>query len=97
MFVIFISLIDSYVFLRKLSCEISFYAQKMFTIFYLKENNTQKKSKISTLPSFKKGNIENGRVKVDKLKQVHFDGQRILVFRVCLVIFLNTFISKNLK
>ena len=97
MFYFFFSMFDSYCFLRKLSCEISFYAQKMFTIFYLKENKTQNKSKICTLPSFKKGNIEDGRVKVDKLKQVHFDGQRILVFRVCLVIFLNTIISKNLK
>ena len=29
----------------------------------------------SDLPSFEESNVEDGRVKVDKLKQVHLDGQ----------------------
>ena len=39
------------------------------------------------LPSFEKCNVEDGSVKVDKLEQVHFDGQAIFVSRIRFVVF----------
>lgn len=43
----------------------------------------------SRLPSFEKCNVKYGRVEIDELEQVHFDGERVLVFAIGLMILWN--------
>lgn len=47
-------------------------------VFYKKKNH---------LLPFEEGNVENGGIEVDKLKQKHFEGEGILPFCQCTVLF----------
>ena len=58
-------------------------------------NKDKKLNNWQEVPSFEKCYVKNGGIVVDKLKEVHFDGERLLVVCVGLVQFFFIYRLKN--